>query len=119
MARLVILALFASLSSPALAAGGDMPFGFAIFGLLFFALPVAGVGFFLQAFMRLRTALLLLGVGALALVAYSLVTAGLSRTIYLAEPIALTLLLFSPAFAAGWFFGKRDATRRAQRQKHA
>ena len=121
----VALVLVASLGSPALAAGGwdemDAPLVLvALFlTLLMFGLPCVGLGFFLQALMRLRNAVVLLASGFAILAGCGAAYRGLSRTLELAPAFTVFILIFATLFGLGWRAGIWDANRHAKNQKLA
>jgi hypothetical protein len=125
MRRLGTLVSMASLSSPALAAGGwdDMPTPFFIAMLLWMTLlcgmPCVGLGFFLQGLMRLRNALILLAFGFLFLTSFGAAAWGLARTLELAPVFAAAFLFFAPLFGAGWFAGIWAANRQMKHRQPA
>ena len=121
MALLTIVILLASLNTPALAAGGfeDMPVSFALafystFALLF-GLPSVGLGYFLQAFFRLRNAVIFLSVVALAFLVLLAGSYGLEKTLQGLPSLTILLLLFAPLFGLGWYIGIRVAKRTTRR----
>ena len=121
LARVITLALLASVSSAALAAGGfeQMPVSHAIaisLGItLVFILPRIGLGFFLQALTRLRYALFLLSSGVLFVTGCTVQERGYARTLELLPIIAFFVSLFALLFFWGWVFGKRAENRRTRR----
>jgi hypothetical protein len=123
-AKLTIMALAMLLPVPALAAGDEpWPLGysllmFAVMSLLI-GLPTVGLGFFLQGFLRLRTAVVLLvvlaGLGSVLLEpAHSY-----GRALHLAIYLVATMLILSPLFGLGWYLGVKDTRRRIGRRKLA
>ena len=125
MLKLGILVLTAGLSSPALAAGGldDMPtalfIGILIQMALLIVMPCVGLGFFLQAFIRLRTAVVLLAFGYLFIASCTFADRGVDRTVELTPLFALASLFFALLFGAGWFAGIWAAKRKTKRQQLA
>ena len=107
----IALVLAAGLSSPAQAAGGweDMPTPYFIGILaqmaLLIAMPCIGLGFFLQAFIRLRTAVVLAVFGFLFLASCAIADRGIDRTVELAPLFAFASVLFALLFGTGWFAG--------------
>jgi hypothetical protein len=116
------LASSAVLAGPAFAAGdafeGASWWVLAIsfvstFGVVFFL--SAGVGFFLQGFMRLQTAVVLIIFLSIAFLALLINSFGLEKTERIMPLFALMLALCGPLFGLGWFIGTRDTKRRRER----
>ena len=96
-----------------------MPISFAIPLYTFFALvigtPTAGLGFFLQGFLRLRNAvLLLLALSVLGFICL-VFPRPYERVFDLAIAAATIMLMLSPFFGLGWYLGVRDTKRRVER----
>ena len=111
--RFVILVSLASVSSPALSAGGfeqlpaSQAIGIALAITLVFVMPSVGLGFFLQGLMRLRKALFLLLSGVLLVAGCTLQEKGHARSLELMPIIVFFVVLFASPFSLGWFFGMR------------
>jgi hypothetical protein len=78
---------------------------------LLLGLPSVGLGYFLQAFLRLRTAVIFLSVAALAFLTLIATSYGLEKTLNGLPAFTLLLLLFAPLFGVGWHLGIRAARR--------
>jgi hypothetical protein len=125
MGRLALSVLAVAASSPAFAAGGDdMPLvillPMAVVMLSGFFLASAGLGFFLQGYLRLRNAVLSLTLGVLSFFWLLTVGYGLEKVIDRGLPLLTGLILvFSLFFALGWYIGTRNLKRRATARKTA
>jgi hypothetical protein len=120
MARAAGAAFFAVLATPAFAAGEGGPWWFLAVSYLGTIAPLillaVGLGFFLQGFLRLRSAviaLIILSVGFLAWLATSY---GLEKTVRGLPLFGVLLALLSPFFGLGWFIAIKDAIRRSDRK---
>jgi hypothetical protein len=123
MTRVVASAVcLAALATPALAAGDGFdgaPWikAFYLGGMIaLFGFLALGSGFFLGGFLNLSMLILAIVLVSLVLPIYIYLTMDLGRTIAVAKAEALTLLIFSPAIAWGWWLGRKDATRRSGRK---
>jgi hypothetical protein len=122
MARAAAIAFLGTLATPAFAAGDGLegaPWwliaaiyvpSIAIAGLL-----AVGLGFFLQGFLRLRSAVIGLTILFASFLAWLATVYGVEKTLQSLPEFALMLALFSPFFGLGWFVGMKDAGRRSNR----
>jgi hypothetical protein len=126
MTRAAGVAFLAMLATPAFAAGdgfeGAPWWVIAVFygiSIAVLALLAAGLGFFLQGFLQLRTALVALMILFGVFLAWLATSQGLEKTARGLPLFAFTLALAGPLFGLGWFIGLRDATRRLNRKLNA
>jgi len=121
MTRAAGIAFLALLATPASAAGDALEgapwwvvtvaYGIPV---VLAAIVAAGLGYFLQGFLRLRNALVSLTIVAAGFLAWLATLYGFERA---AVPLlVLSLALISSFFGLGWLVGVRDATRRSNRK---
>jgi hypothetical protein len=114
--RVLAAILLVSMATPAFAAGDGAPtWVYVISCAPFLILPV-GFRFFLQGFLRLRNALILMTIASVGFLILLAASYGLEKTLSGLPLFAFMLALFSPLFGLGWFIGIKDAIRRSDRK---
>ncbi|HEY8336250.1 MAG TPA: hypothetical protein VIQ05_20870 [Tardiphaga sp.] len=123
MTRAAGITVLTVLATPAFAAGdafeGAPWWIIAVFygvSIAVLALLAAGLGFFLQGVLQLRTALVALMILSGVFLGWLATSQGLEKTARILPLFAFTLALAGPPFGLGWFIGLRDATRRSNRK---
>ena len=122
MLRAAATAFLGMLVTPALAAGDGLegaPWWVAaavyVPLIAIAALPLVGLGFFLQMFLRLRSAVIGLTILFAGFLASLAIVYGVEKMLGGLPEFALMLALFSAFFGLGWFIGMKDAGRRSHR----
>ncbi|MBR1269556.1 hypothetical protein JQ629_18760 [Bradyrhizobium sp. AUGA SZCCT0222] len=123
MARAAGIAFLALLATPAFAAGdafegapwwvAALAYGILVVLVAFLA---AGLGYFLQGFLRLRSALISLTIVPAGLLAWVATVYGLEKAAVDVPLLLLSLTLIGSFFGLGWRVGVRDATHQSNRK---
>jgi hypothetical protein len=114
--RVLAAILLVSVATPAFAAGDGAPGWVYVVLWAPFIILAVGLGFFLQEFLRLRNAMVLVTIVSIGFLAWLATSYGFEKTVRGLPLFAVCLALFSPLFGVGWFIGIKDATRRSDRK---